>query len=457
MRRRGDKTPSDRSLDRVQTSSIGRSLTLMKLTVTAGAKAAGHAVGSMFVDKRTKRARRDAMVADQFDRIVEELGKLKGSLMKAGQLVSMYGDYFFPPKFNKILKHLQADSTPLAWSAIRRQLAGELGTRGLAGLAVEETPFAAASLGQVHLARRPGDDRQLCVKVQYPGIDLAVDSDLRSLRPLLSLLRLGEHGERFDDLIEEFRTMMLRELDYVAERQAMEAFRAALAGDRRYVIPETVAEVSSSRVLTSTFQPGVSPDDPAVLDLSQARRNALGGALVDLFFFEIFQMRQVQTDPHFGNFRVQVGASAENDRLVLLDFGSMRDFSPSFTTVYGEYVAGAFLRDRRRVVEAATQMGLLLPSDGEDVRTELFELTGILMEPLKIAEAAGAKQTLDDLEDFPRLISAKTRRFIDKIDRRPPPRELLLLDRKLLGVFVFLATLKALVPGRQIIGKYVTL
>lgn len=439
---------------RVQTSSLGRSLTVMKLTVTAGAKAASHALTSLFDDRKTKRAKREAMIAGQFDSIVEELGKLKGSLMKAGQLVSMYGDYFFPPKYNRILKHLQADSTPVTWQAIAGQLEAGLGASWSSLLLVEEKPYAAASLGQVHLARRPGDDRDLCVKVQYPGIDRTVDSDMRALKPLLSLLRFGEHGDRFDALVDEFRDIMTRELDYVAERQAMERFRLALRDDARYVVPESVAETSSARILTSTYQTGVAPDDPTVLALSQARRNALGAALVELYFFEIFKMREVQTDPHFGNFRVQIG---DQDRLVLLDFGSMREFTPEFVATYGEYVAGAYLRDRARVVGAALRMGLLLQSDPEDVRTELFELTGVLMEPLKVAESGRTGALADELEDFPRLISAKTRRFIDKIGMRPPPRELLLLDRKLLGVFVFLATLRALVPGRQIMAKYVTL
>src|SRR5690606_20693948 len=102
-----------------------------------------------------------------------------------------------------------------------------------------------------------------------------------------------------------------------------------------------------------TFMPGVPPDDPSVLALSQARRNALGAALVDLYFHEVFRMRLVQTDPHFGNFRVQLGAGDAPDRLVLLDFGSMRAVSEEFAAVYGDYVAGAYLQDEERVVRAA--------------------------------------------------------------------------------------------------------
>lgn len=435
---------------------MGRSLKILSLTVKAGARAATHAVGTLFSDKATARQRRDAFMTAQFDDIVEELGKLKGSLMKVGQLISMYGDYFFPPKFNKILKHLQADSTPVSWAALDRQLTQELGADYKSRLNVDETAYAAASLGQVHLAKIPDDERQLCVKVQYPGIDSAVESDLRALKPLLKLFRSG-HGARFDDLLAEFRLMLETELDYIQERTALDAFRSALKSDVRYSLPESIPEFCTRRVLTTSFMPGVAPDDPTVVNLPQSRRNMLGGALLDLYFFEIFTMRNVQTDPHFGNFRVQVGAADGADTLVLLDFGSMRRVSDTFAKIYGEYIAGAYVRDEQRVINAALSMGLLVDSDGPAVRRELFELTGVLMEPLRIAESGKTTGRERELEDMPDLIAAKTRRFVDKIGMRPPPRELLLLDRKLLGVFVFLATLRALVPGREIIGRYVTL
>ena len=217
----GDDRPAN-EISGITSTSLGRSFALAKVSVTAGAKVATTAIGSLFVDRREAKRRRDRMIEEQLDLFVEELGKLKGSLMKAGQFISMYGDYFLSPKLNKILKHLQADSPPVSWAEMDKHLTAELGPERRAKLEVDPKPYAAASLGQVHLAKIKGDPRSYCVKIQYPNIAKAIDSDLRNLKALIAVLGKGEHGDRYQEMMVEFRSVLTRELDYKLEREAME-------------------------------------------------------------------------------------------------------------------------------------------------------------------------------------------------------------------------------------------
>jgi predicted unusual protein kinase regulating ubiquinone biosynthesis (AarF/ABC1/UbiB family) len=443
------------SIEAVPSSVFGRSLALFRLSAAAGASAVGYAAKSLVAGRKGRRARRDAQIEAQLARVVEELGRLKGSLMKVGQLASMYGDYFLPPKLSRILRHLQADSPPLAWPEVEAALRRELGER-LNGLTVDREPLAAASLGQVHKARYQGMPEPLCLKVQYPGMDAAIASDLTALAGLLKLFGRGPYRRRFAGIQAELSDLLRRELDYHQERLALDTFRRELAGDLRYRVPKSVPELSTGRVLAATFQDGVAPDDPQVLALPQSRRNALGTALLELYFREIFTLGLVQTDPHFGNYKVELGGDGEPDRLVLLDFGSMRAFPPEFVAVYGAYVGAAYREDRPGVVQAAIKLGLLQADDPEPVRGELVDLACLFMEPLRYGDKSEADQVraIQHLEELPTLIAAKTRRLIERLELRPPPREMLLLDRKLMGIFVFLATIRALVPGRELIDRY---
>lgn len=457
MSKPADKTKkNEREIQEIRSTKLGRTLALTKVSVTAGAKIAAHSIGALFMDKQEARRAKARLIEEQVDLIVDELGRLKGSLMKAGQFISMYGDYFFPPKLSKILKHLQADSPPVTWTEMEKHVRAELGDARMAQLEIDPKPYAAASLGQVHLARIRGSDRQYCIKIQYPNIAQAIDSDLRNLKTIVALLGKGEHGERYEEMMAEFKEILLRELDYRLEREAMETFRIRLKDDPRFVIPEAPEGFCTTRILMTSFEAGCSPADPTVAALPQSRRNALGGALLELYFIEIFNLRFVQTDPHFGNYKIRIGEKPEDDRLVLLDFGSMRTFDPKFVSHYSSYVRGAYDKDRSRIVQAATDMRLILTSDSEAVRDELYDLACIFLEPLRQSDKhASERIAIEELESMPHLIAAKTRRLIEKIGMRPPPREILLLDRKLLGIFVFLATLRALVPGREIVERYV--
>ncbi|MDN5939342.1 MAG: AarF/UbiB family protein, partial [Salinisphaera sp.] len=182
--------PRDRKPLKLKTRAFDRNLALTRMTVIAGTQMAGHSVRNLFRDKKARAESDRAFYRDQAEFLADELGRLKGSAMKVGQMLSVYGQYFMPPEAVEVLQTLQDDSPPVAWEDLAPAVEERLGPKRLAELEIDPEPLAAASLGQVHRARRRSDGRALCVKIQYPRLAEAIGSDINTLARIVRLARL---------------------------------------------------------------------------------------------------------------------------------------------------------------------------------------------------------------------------------------------------------------------------
>lgn len=378
----------------------------------------------------------------QVEGLIRELGQLKGTAMKVGQTLSMYGEHLLPKEVNDLLKTLQQNSPPLHWDAIRPILERELGPR-LAELEVESEPVASASIGQVHRARVKTTGEALALKVQYPGVDSAVDTDLKLLKFILNVSDLVPRGPRFDQVFEEIREMFLQEIDYRQEFTQSQRFYDLLKDDPRYLVPKPYPQYSTGKVLATAFIEAARVDAPEVLELSLERRNRLGLNFLDLYLHELFVVRAMQTDPHLGNYRVAIDPSGEADRLVLFDFGAVREVPAKFLESYALLVEGGITRDERLIEKGGRLLGLLQPTDGLDLVADYVDLCFALTEPF----TSGAYDWRNN--DLPKRVAAKVSKIAVSYKLRAPPRELVFLDRKLGGVFIFLSVLGCVVDGRD--------
>ncbi|HRX62380.1 MAG TPA: AarF/ABC1/UbiB kinase family protein [Candidatus Competibacter sp.] len=422
-----------------------------------------YSLESLFTFGAQRQERRRRMLTEQARLLVDELGRLKGSVMKIGQLLALYGDYFLlPPEVVEVLRTLQSDSPPLAWSALEPVLRTELGEERLAELEIMPESLAAASLGQVHRARRKRDGRELCIKIQYPGIAEAVDSDLNTVGTMLMFSRMLPAGFNLQELLAEVRGMLRQEVDYRQELASVQRFRELLAGDDRYRIPEPFPEYSTQRVLTLSYEPGLPVESMEIQALDLSRRNRLGEAALDLFLREFFEWGLVQTDPHFGNYRVQLDPITCKDRLVLLDFGAVRHFSDAFLQAYYEMVRGAFWKDRERLRRAAVDLNFLPASASASAADHLAEMCYLIVEPF---EAPGTEGRNSDwrnergeyrwgASDLPKRVAQAASQASLSISFRVPPKEFLFLHRKLGGVFVLLAELNAELDAHPLLRRY---
>lgn len=438
------KTPKP-SMGPLKTRPFERNLALTRMGVTAGARIAAHEFANLFRGRVSRADSNRTFYAEQARVLADELGQLKGSVMKVGQMLSLYGQYFLPPEAVEVLAGLQDNTPPVEWKSLALVLKRALG-RSLAELEIDPVPLASASLGQVHRARRKADGADLVLKVQYPGVADAIESDINTMARLISMTRLAPRGLNLEPVYAEVREMLHREVDYLAEIDHVRRFADKLAGDARYGVPRAFEEYCSDQVLALSFESGLSVRDAKVRALPQARRDVLAEAALDLFLRELFDWGMVQTDPHFGNYRIRL--DERGDRLVLLDFGATRLFGRGFVQSYRLMLRGALADDDAAVLRGAEGIGLMSADFPAPVVQAFVELCGLIVEPFR----GGAYDW--GASDLPRRVGEKIARNALTRYFRIPPREIVFLHRRLAGVFILLAALGARWDARPLLQRH---
>lgn len=427
-----------KKISEIKSSVISRSMSLAKLGLNAGIKYA--------TTKITNTPLEDFLHLQSIV-IAKEFGELKGSIMKAGQILSMYAEHFFPPETAQVLKSLQSDSPSIEWSVIKKLLSEYLEPQQLDQLEIETEPIGSASMGQVHRAQIKNSEQKIALKVQYPNVENAIESDIIALKKILSISKVLPKGIDLTHIFNEIKIMLRQELDYKNEAQSTQRYYDQLQGDTRYIVPKVYNEFSNEHVLATEFIEGLKPDHLLIENLSQDRRNRIAANFLDLYFKELFVWNFVQTDPHLGNYKIQIDSNG-HDKIVLLDFGATKSFSEDFVDSYKKMVKGAITEDRELIINGARGLGFIIDSDSEEYVEKFIEFCTEVVEPFKSKKNYNWKQT-----DLPKRIIKMAFQF-KKFDLRSPPNEILFLDRKTTGVFTFLAVMKADIDARSIIEPY---
>jgi len=313
-------------LKNLKTSSMDRRLSIAKASLLAGTRWATANASSFFSSDEEKEKKRKKAMTEQANYLVSEIGKLKGSIVKIGQMMALYGEHFLPEEITQALNTLNNQTVALAWPAIKEHLQEQLGDK-LHELTIDHEPIGTASLAQVHRATRKSDGLELVLKIQYPGVAEAIDSDMSLFKNMLKLTRMVPQTREFDQWFEEVREMMHREVSYDIESATTRRFAERLKHDPRYVVPHIIDDYCTDKILCMTFERGVPINSPVMLSLPQERRNLLGEASLEIAVREIFEWGEMQTDPNFGNYLVRLGNGDDiKDKIVLLDFGAIRQF-----------------------------------------------------------------------------------------------------------------------------------
>jgi predicted unusual protein kinase regulating ubiquinone biosynthesis (AarF/ABC1/UbiB family) len=253
--------------------------------------------------------------------LVEQLGQMRGAAMKIGQVLSTIDFSGIPEdqreEFKATLASLRDDVPPLPFDAVSALIEEEL-DRPLedAFASFEENAFAAASIGQVHRAVTH-DGRDVAVKVQYPGIAEAVDTDLRNLNLLLPIVKRLAPGMDVRALAAELRERIGEELDYEIEAQNHRAVARAWRGHPYVHVPAVDTRLSSRRLLVSELLVGKRFED--VKRLGEEERDRFGEIVFRFFFGTLLHLRRCSGDPHPGNYLL-----LDDGRVGFLDFGLMR-------------------------------------------------------------------------------------------------------------------------------------
>jgi len=283
-------------------------------------------------------------------RLLEELDGLKGLMMKFGQMAS-YLNHTLPPKAQRILAKLQAESQPMAFDCIAEVVVEELGGQPKEVFdSFEETPFAAASIGQVHRATFEG--QEVAVKVQYPEIRDLLRGDLKTVNRFARLMTLMSplNGKA---LAKELQERVLTECDYRAEADNQRLFTRLLAGNEMINVPRVVADRSAGRVLTSELAPGQGYY-PFVDTADQEAKDRAGHLIFETCFKCIFHYCVFNADPHPGNYLF-----AESGAVTFLDFGCIKHFDTTFIDSWKALALCILDGDRKSFPERFSATGLV--------------------------------------------------------------------------------------------------
>ena len=331
-------------------------------------------LGQSFVERSA--SRRWQRLARRFRALAVGLG---GVLIKLGQFLSVRVDVL-PREVTAELAGLQDEVPPETLRDIQSVIETEFGQPTAQVFPwFAPKPEAAASLAQVHRARLLTGE-EVVVKIQRPGIEEIVETDLRAIRTATRWLkRYRPVGRRvnLDRLYDEFSQTTRHELDFVAEAENAERFAANFADDPLVRIPRVYAQTSTRRVLIMENVASIKITDFAAIDKSGISRKEVARCLFDTYLKQVFFDNFVHADPHPGNLFVQPLPPIVSDlglvgpvqgrpfRLTFVDFGMVATIPERVRPHFRDYLVGFVTRDTGRIVRAYQGAGVLLP--GADV------------------------------------------------------------------------------------------
>jgi ubiquinone biosynthesis protein len=305
------------------------------------------------------------------DRVLDTSAALGGTLIKACQFVSTRPD-ILPTPYIESLSKLQDRVPPHPWSEIKGIIRQELGREPNEIFEwIERRPVAAASIAQVHRARLY-DGREVAVKVQYPGIVGIIDTDLTVLQRIVALVGCLYPTIQLQPILDYLKETLPLELDFQREAKAMAELRTALQHREDIIIPASIQELSTKRLLVMEFINGVKITDRTALLDAGISPTAVVRLLNDVYAEQIFRLGMLHADPHPGNLFVQPGP-----KLVLLDHGLTVRLKPTLVHALGEMVRALLVADFDRLTKALAQAGMQLDKQ-VDIST-LLQLVGMLL------------------------------------------------------------------------------
>ena len=377
-------------------------------------------------------------------RLTAQLSRMRGAAMKMGQLLSMEAGEFLAPELSDILARLRDDGHVMPGGQLKQVLAANWGADFLKRFEkFDVRPIAAASIGQVHRAQTK-DGRDLAIKVQYPGVRRAIDSDLANVAALLRMSGLVPRGLDLGPFLDEARTQLHEEADYRREGRYLSAFYDLLADQSHFAVPRLHDDLTTTDILAMDYLPGDPIEDLAEAD--QASRDRAVIRLLELVLQELFDFRLMQTDPNFANYRVQ----RDTGRIVLLDFGATREIAPETAAQFRRLLHAALGRDRETLRTAARDIGYISETTAPHHEALLLEMMEMAFAPLNVPGMFdfGTATLVRDLREKGAAFAAD-RSFADV-----PPPETLFLHRKIGGLYLLAARLRARVDMPRLLAHY---
>jgi predicted unusual protein kinase regulating ubiquinone biosynthesis (AarF/ABC1/UbiB family) len=378
-------------------------------------------------------------------RVTQQLAQLRGAAMKVGQLISMDTGDFMPPELTQIMARLREDADSMPPAQLKRVLAKQWSVNWPKSFkSFDMCPIAAASIGQVHRAQLI-DGRNLAIKVQYPGVARSIDSDVENIGVLIKLSGLLPQRFELAPYLKEVRDQLHGETNYATEAAHLSRFYKLLSDVPHFVVPSIDENWSTPSILAMEYIPGVSIEE--VAEFSQKERDQVAKHLIVLTLQELFEFGVMQTDPNFANYRYQ----PDTGNIVLLDFGATREITPNIADQYRQLIRAGLINDDAAMIEIAQKIGFFNPEISAAHRGQILDMMRLVFTTL----VANQRFEFSDQMVAKQLQAMGFALVEDGFIPPPLPIEVLLLHRKIAGIFLLCARLSASVDVADLLRPYV--
>ncbi len=434
---------------KIPQTRIGRSAKLGTAIGGQATRYAGTAAANVVRSEEKAQERLETRHLESALKMASVLGEMKGAAMKIGQMASFIDVDFLPPEYREIyqdqLSKLRTHAPAMPWDKVRDVLEEEYdeSPERVFG-SIEEEAFAAASIGQVHRATLH-DGTPVAVKIQYPGIADALESDVANAGILVRLARVLAPGLDAKAVASELRERVLEELDYEFEAQNQRTFARAYEGHPFIFVPKVHSRLSRRRVLVSDYVEGRGFDE--VKGLEQDERDIFGEIVFRFCFGSIYHLQHFNADTHPGNYLLM-----EDGRVAFLDFGMTKRVTRQQIELEQRAVDAAGRDDPEELRQALHDLGFVSDPtrvDAERLMEHVKMVGGWYLEDAEVRISPKRVMKMIEVTSDPRSD------FFDLLRKESLPADELMGRRMETGLLAVLAQLRATANWHRIMREWV--
>ena len=423
-----------KTIDYIPTSKIERATKLVQTGAKVGVNYLKYYGEKMVNSDLT----RDKLNEDNAEDIYDGLKSLKGSALKVAQMLSM-DKSFLPQAYVEKFSLSQFSVPPLSAPLVLKTFKTNFG----------KTPYEifdefnaesrnAASIGQVHVALKDG--KKLAVKIQYPGVANSISSDLAMVKPI-AVRMFNLQGKDSDKYFKEVEDKLVEETNYLLELKQSQEVVAACKKIKNLVFPNYYPEFSSEKIITMDWMSGKHLSEFTKLKTNQDVADKIGQALWDFYMYQIHVLKKVHADPHPGNFLVN-----EENQLVALDFGCMKQIPNEFYTPYFELIDKKVINNTKLFNAKLFELEILRVDDSKE---EVAYFTELFYDLLSLFTKPFQAETFDFSDGtFFESIAALGERFskdtnLRKMNGNRGSKHFIYMNRTFFGLYNLMFDLKA--------------
>lgn len=423
-----------KTIDYIPTSKIERASKLVQTGAKIGVNYVKHYAEKMVNPDLT----RDKLNENNAEDIYDGLKSLKGSALKVAQMLSMDKN-FLPQAYVEKFSLSQFSVPPLSAPLVLKTFKTNFG----------KTPYEifdefnansvnAASIGQVHLAKKNG--KKLAVKIQYPGVANSISSDLALVKPI-AIRMFNLQGKDSDKYFKEVEDKLIEETNYLLELKQSQEVVEACSKIENILFPSYYPEFSSEKIITMDWMTGIHLSEFTAINKNQEVGDKIGQALWDFYMYQIHVLRKVHADPHPGNFLVN-----DQNQLIALDFGCMKQIPDDFYVPYFELINKNVITDPALFNQKLFELEILRPDDSAseiEYFTEMFhDLLSLFTKPFQDKTFDFADETFfESIAKLGERFSNDTN--LKKMNGNRGSKHFIYMNRTFFGLYNLMFDLKA--------------